>query len=86
MKINDGRYEKTLIYDKVKEKMQLKDDYDIIIKSINMSRDEVASLSVILGHSIEDNDKYAIALLNDLTDEASLIINILADKMDFEME
>lgn len=83
-KMSDGRYEKTLIYEKVKELMQLKDDYDIITKSVNMSRDEVASLSVILGDAIKCNDKYAMELLNDLTDEASLIINTLADKMYFE--
>lgn len=83
-KMSDGRYEKTQIYDKVKERMQLIDDYDIITKSINMSRDEIASLSVILGDAIEDNDKYAIELLDDLTDEVSLIINTMAEKMYFE--
>lgn len=83
-KMSDGRYEKTLIYDKVKERMQLIDDYDVITKSINMSRDEIASLSVILGDAIKDNDKYAIELLDDLTDEVSLIINTMAEKMYFE--
>lgn len=83
-KMSDGRYEKTLIYDKVKEKMKLEDDYDIITKSVNMSRDEIASLSTILGEAIENKDKYAMALLDDLANEASLIINTMACKMHFK--
>lgn len=82
-KMSDGRYDKTLLYDKIKNKINITDDYEVIAKSMNMSRDEIASLSVLLLDAVNENDKYALDIINDIAEEASLIINTLANKLDF---
>lgn len=83
-KISDDRLEKSYLYDYVKEKMGIKNDFDIISKVESMSRDEVAALSVGLAELIEEDDPYAIKILDEAADEAGLVINTLARRLNFD--
>lgn len=85
-KMSDGRYIKTSIYDMVKEKLGLKKDYDILEVTANMKREEIAALSVILTKALEENDIYAYEILDQLTNEISLIIETLIKNLDFSDE
>lgn len=83
-KISDKRMEKSPIYDLVKEEFQIEDDFDIISKSMNMQRDELANLSKILSKAIDMNDKIGLSLVDDCAKEASLMINTLIKRLDFK--
>lgn len=85
-KMSDGRYIKTSIYDMVKEKLGLKKDYDIFEVTAKMKREEIAALSVILTKALEENDIYAYEILDQLTNEISLIIETLIKNLDFSDE
>ena len=49
-----------------------------------MQRDELASLSKIFSKAIDENDTYALNLLDDVAKEASLVINTLIKKLYFK--
>lgn len=83
-KISDGRYEKSPIYDLLKKELEISDDFEIITLANNMQRDELASLSKIFSKAIDENDTYALNLLDDVAKEASLVINTLIKKLDFK--
>lgn len=83
-KQSDGRLPKTLIYDMIKEELNIDDDFEIIPLTDSMTRDELTSVSRIMGKLIENEDKYALELLDKAGYEAALTINTLARKLDFD--
>ncbi|WP_297280874.1 N-acetylglucosamine kinase [uncultured Anaerococcus sp.] len=82
-KMSDGRIEKDLIYDLVKEKLDIKYDFEIFEIVENMERDEIASLSVILDKALELNNQNALIILDEISDEVTLVINTIIKKLDF---
>ncbi|MDO4663135.1 MAG: BadF/BadG/BcrA/BcrD ATPase family protein [Tissierellia bacterium] len=82
-KMSDGRIEKTLLYDKIKNKYSIKEDFEIITIAANMKRDEIAKLSMLLQDLLDEDDKYAKEILEDVAYEASLAIDSLINQMDF---
>lgn len=82
-KMSDGRIEKTKIYDFVKEKLGINEDFEIFEVVENMRREEIASFSVILGEALNNNDPNALDILDDITDEIALTIDTIAKNLDF---
>lgn len=82
-KMSDGRYEKTIIYDLVKEKLKIEEDFEIFDITSNMRRDEIASLSVILQQALNENDPNALQILEELTNELALVIDTIARNLNF---
>lgn len=83
-KMSDGRIEKTIIYDKVREKLNIKDDFEIFEIVENMRRDEIASFSTILGEALNNNDPYALDILDEVTAEIALVIDTIARELNFK--
>ncbi len=83
-KMSDGRLEKTIIYDKVKEKLAITDDFEIFDIVENMRRDEIAAFSTIMGDALNDNDPYALDILDEVTAEIALVIDTIARELDFK--
>ena len=83
----DGRDEKTELYNKVKEHLNLKDDGDIIsvvIVEWNLDRTKIASLSRIVDELYDLNDKYAIEIVDKAAKELSEIIKTLYRRLGFK--
>lgn len=82
-KMSDGRMKKTGIYDKIKERFNIKDDFEIINIAQNLKREEIADVSKILPEALKEDDCYAKELLDEIAKEAALSIDCLIDSMDF---
>ena len=82
--MSDGRIEKTKIYDMVKEKLAMEDDFEIFDITDNMRRDEIAALSRILHQALKENDPYALDILDQVTDEIALVIDAITKKLNFD--
>lgn len=85
-KMSDGRLEKTPLYSYVREEFNIKEDFDIITKALAMDRDEIAALAKVLPKCLKDGDKNALTIIDDVSKEASLIINTLVKRLDFERD
>ncbi len=83
-KMSDGRIEKTKIYDMVKEKLAMEDDFEIFDITDNMRRDEIAALSRILHQALNENDPYALDILDQVTDEIALVIDAITKNLNFD--
>lgn len=82
-KMSDGRIEKTKIYDLVKDKLGLKEDYEIFDVTDKMKREEIADLSKILQVTLEEDDPNAIAILDEIAEEIALVINAIIKNLNF---
>ena len=82
-KMSDGRIEKTPIYDLVKEKLGLTEDFEIFDVTDNMRRDEIAGLSRILHQGLNENDPNALDILDEVTDEIALVIDAMTKNLNF---
>lgn len=49
-----------------------------------MKRNEIASISVILDIALEENNKNALNILDETSEEVSLIIDTIYKKLDFD--
>lgn len=76
----DGRAEKTKLYDNVNSYFKLKNDYDIISISKNMSRTEIASLAEIVVDLYKCKDPSAIKIIDDMVNQCVIMIRPLLDK------
>lgn len=83
-KQSDGRLARTMLYDLIKEELKIDDDFEIIPLAEGMTRDELASVSKILGKLIENKDKCALELIDKAGYEAALTINTLGKRLSFE--
>ena len=83
-KQSDGRIPKTMLYDLMKEELKINDDFEIIPMAEGMTRDELASVSKILGKLIENKEECALELIDKAGYEAALTINTLAKNLNFD--
>ena len=84
---SDGRDDKTILYDYVKEKLNLLDDSEILELVINnwkLDRTKVASLSKIVNDLYELNDPYAIKIVDNASQELADIVNGLYKRLAFK--
>lgn len=81
---SDGRLPRTNLYNLMKEELNIDDDFEIIPLTYSMTRDELAGISKIFLKLLEDNDEYALDLLDKVAYEAALTINTLARKLSFD--
>lgn len=85
----DGRDEKTELYNKIKEHLNLKEDGDIIsvvIVDWNLDRTKIASLSKIADELYDLGDKYAIEIINNAAKELAEIIINLYKRLGFDKQ
>ena len=84
---SDGRDDKTILYDYVKEKLNLLDDSEILELVINnwkLDRTKVASLSKIVNELYELNDPYAIKIVDNASQELADIVNGLYKRLAYK--
>lgn len=85
-KMSDGRSDKTILYDIIKEKLDLNDDMEIIDKAEKMKRDEIASLSRIFTEALDKEDPYCKELLGEISKEAAAVIDSIIKGLNFKEE
>ena len=85
-KMSDGRSDKTILYDIIREKLDLKDDMEIIDKAEKMKRDEIASLSRIFTEALDKEDPYCKELLEEISKEAAAVIDSIIKGLNFKEE
>ena len=82
----DGRSEKTPLYYLLREKLDLKNDLDLIAvvhDSLQLKRDKIAQLALILYEAALAGDEKALQIYDEAAYEHSLTINALLAKLDF---
>lgn len=83
----DGRKEKTLIYDLVKEYTGIEEDADLItyvIKTLDNKREEIAKLAMLCGIGAKQNDVVCLEIYQEVAYEISSLINVLSRKANKE--
>lgn len=83
----DGRLEKTEIYQLVRDKFNLKRDFDLIeilYDKLELKRGKIASMALLLYQAAEAGDKKAIAAYRDAAREHSLTVKSLINKLNFK--
>lgn len=85
-KMSDGRSDKTILYDIIREKLDLKEDMEIIDKAEKMKRDEIASLSRIFAEALDKEDPYCKELLDEISKEAAAVIDSIIKGLNFKEE
>lgn len=85
-KMSDGRSDKTILYDIIREKLDLKEDMEIIDKAEKMKRDEIASLSKIFTEALDKEDPYCKVLLEEISKEAAAVIDSIIKGLNFKEE
>lgn len=82
-RMSDGRVKKSKLYDLIKERFNIDDDFEIINIATDLKREEIADISKLLAVLLEESDEVALKILDDIGYEASLAIDCLIDQMDF---
>lgn len=85
-KMSDGRSDKTILYDIIREKLDLTEDMEIIDKAEKMKRDEIASLSRIFTEALDKEDPYCEKLLEEISKEAAAVIDSIIKGLNFKEE
>lgn len=85
-KMSDGRSDKTILYDIIREKLDLTEDMEIIDKAEKMKRDEIASLSRIFTEALDKEDPYCKDLLEEISKEAAAVIDSIIKGLNFKEE
>ena len=85
-KMSDGRSDKTILYDIIREKLDLTEDMEIIDKAEKMKRDEIASLSRIFTEALDKEDPYCKKLLEEIAKEAAAVIDSIIKGLNFKEE
>lgn len=82
----DGRVEKSALYDIIKEKYNLENDFDFIsiILDLNDDRTEIAQLSKVLNEAAQKGDKEAIKIINQASIEVVESIKAVINKLNFK--
>ena len=83
-KMSDGRKEKTIIYNVIKNRLDIKDDMEIIDLAEKMKRDEIADLSKIFADGLDEDDPYCKILLDKLAEEAASVIDSIIRGLNFK--
>ncbi len=82
----DGRLDKTIIYDLIKNKTNLTDDIDLIsyiTESLEMKRNKIAEFAVDLHKAAFKGDTFALNAFSDAACELNMIIEALIKKLNF---
>lgn len=85
-KMSDGRCDRTILYDLIRQRLGLKDDMEIIDMAEKMRRDEIADLSKIFSEGLEKDDSYCYLLLEEISKEAALVIDSIIKGLNFKGE
>lgn len=83
---SDGRDEKTSLYYKLKEKLNIKEDGDIISVVVNdfkLDRTKMASFCRFTSNLYEEKDPYAMSIIKEAGKELADIINTLYKLLEF---
>lgn len=83
---SDGRDDKTILYDYVKEKLNIDDDsemLELIINNWELDRTKVASLSRIVDELYDLKDPYAIKIVENGSQELADIVNSLYKRLGY---
>lgn len=83
---SDGRLQKTVLYDLVRSKLSLQDDFDIISltnQHYATSRKDTATLQKILLEAAQMGDPHALACYDRASEELSKLIVTTLNKLDF---
>lgn len=81
----DGRLEKTVLYDLLMERLSLKEPYDIISyvsETLGNKRDEIAKLAPLLHEAVLLGDPEAIRIYQEAALELAALVNTLAKDID----
>lgn len=84
----DGRIEKSQLYYLLKEKFGLNNDLDLIAvvhDSLQLKRDKIAQLALILYEAALAGDEKAIQIYDEAANEHSLTVNALLAQLDFSV-
>ena len=84
---SDGRDDKTILYDYVREKLNLNDDsemLELVINNWKLDRTKVASLSKFVDELYKLNDPYAIKIVENASQELADTVNGLYKRLGFE--
>lgn len=87
-KEDDGRLEKTVLYELIMKKLSLKEPYDLISylgNTLGNRRDEIAKLATILYEAALQNDKEAIRIYDEAAQELASLVNALAKDIDADV-
>lgn len=85
----DGRVAKTAIYQIVKDHFELKRDFDLIevlYDDLELKRNKIAKLALLLYQAAEAGDKKAAAAYREAAYEHSLTVKSLISKLDFKKD
>lgn len=86
-KQSDGRHEKTLLYGKLKESLNLNKDFQILDILLNKSksiRKEMAAFSIFACQMASAGDPVAIGIFEDAAKELFLLVKSLKQRMEFK--
>lgn len=86
-KQSDGRKEKTVLYDLLKEETGIQEDADIIthvIKTLENKREKIASLAIVCAKGASMNDEACLSIYQEAASEISQLINVLGRKSNQE--
>lgn len=83
-KMSDGRCDRTILYDLIRQRLGLKDDMEIIDMAEKMRRDEIADLSKIFSEGLEKDDPYCYLLLEEISKEAAAVIDSIIKGLNFK--
>ena len=85
----DGREEKTPVYEIVRRKFSLGNDFDLIAivhNELQLRRDKIAELALLLYQAATEGDQKAIAIYEEAAYEYSLIVKALIAKLSFSAD
>ncbi|MGI6565827.1 MAG: N-acetylglucosamine kinase [Limnochordia bacterium] len=86
-KQSDGREERTQLYDIVRDRLNLKRDFDLIrcvVRDLQMRREAIARLALIVHEAAEQGDPKAIQLYKEAAYELWLIVEAIIKQLDFD--
>lgn len=85
-KQSDGRHEKTLLYEALREKLSLDSDFEVcrfLLEDIKMQRDVIAGFSVFASELWQKGDKAIKAIFEHAADELCEIAAALKNQLNF---
>jgi N-acetylglucosamine kinase-like BadF-type ATPase len=85
----DGREEKTALYEIVRNQFELARDFDLITvvyEDLEMRRDRVAELALLLHEAAKQGDPKALEIYAEAAYEFSLVVKALIRRLDFKKD
>lgn len=85
----DGRMERTPIYNIVRESFNIERDLDfitVVYDELEMKRDKIAGLALLLDKAAEEGDENAIKYYREAAYEHSLTVKALLNKLEFNQD